>query len=167
MQGADRTCTSGAVWGSVSSLRTLQHADQGNRTSNLPLTSSLQVFFLVKLAVVEAVTESAGIGSCPCLTIREKTRPPLHAVLCPWKWAGIPENCFALLLYEQGEERHGILTNYFNSDYCWIIELFYTYCHETIMRTGTLTFNPVALQAILQCRLWLQGQRGDQRQEGI
>ena len=32
------TSTSGAVWGSVSWPRTPQHADQGNQTSNLPLT---------------------------------------------------------------------------------------------------------------------------------
>ena len=32
------TSTSGAIWGSVSPLRTLWHADQGNQTSNPPIT---------------------------------------------------------------------------------------------------------------------------------
>ena len=32
------TSTSGAVWGSASCPRTLRHADQGNRTSDLPIT---------------------------------------------------------------------------------------------------------------------------------
>ena len=37
MQGANQH-TSGAVWGSVSCPKTLRHADQGNRTSDFPIT---------------------------------------------------------------------------------------------------------------------------------
>ena len=33
-----QTSTSGAVWGSLSYPMTLRHADQGNQTSNLPIT---------------------------------------------------------------------------------------------------------------------------------
>ena len=36
--------TSGAVWGSVSCPRTPQHADQGKRTSNRPITRNLLLY---------------------------------------------------------------------------------------------------------------------------
>ena len=71
-----------------------------------------------------------GNGSLPCSiievnrrilfsAIHERTGAPLYRVLCPdWiEWAGILENVFSLLLHEQEEERHGLLTN----DQVWLL----------------------------------------------
>ena len=56
-----------------------------------------------------------------CSVFSQHTVMLLYGVLFPdWiKWAGIPGNVFSILLHEQGEERHGLLTKLYDSDYYW------------------------------------------------
>ena len=62
--------------------------------------------------------------------------PPLYGVLCPdWmKCAGIPEQLFSLSLHEAaGGETHLTDKTLYNSDDCWIIELFNTHFYQTLV----------------------------------
>ena len=51
----------------------------------------------------------------------------MHILWCDYfMLAGKLENVFSLLLNEEGEDRHRLLTKHYNSDYCWNTELFNT-----------------------------------------
>lgn len=75
--------------------------------------------------------------------VHESTGPPLYKVLCPdWiTWAGMPEQLFSLLLYEQEEDRH-------NSGHCWNIALFNTCFNNKISPRATLSTEIVAKKCI-------------------
>ena len=78
---------------------------------------------------------------------------PLYGILCPdWiKWAGIPAHYYFFFSFTECVEGGEIwITDQtlYNSDYCWIVELFKTCFKKSMSLTAALTVFSVSVTVL-------------------